>query len=109
MDELSPMFQEIEFHERWRGYDPDEVDAYVDRVAKVAAVAHGRLAELHERVESAEARGAGTGEATETLTRTLVLAQRTADAAIAEAREEADRVTTDAAMSAQASSAALPS
>jgi DivIVA domain-containing protein len=102
MDELSPLFQEIEFHERWRGYDPDEVDAYVDRVAKVAAVAHGRLAELHERVESAEGRRNGSGEAEETLTRTLVLAQRTADAAIAEAREEADRTTTDAAASAQA-------
>jgi cell division initiation protein len=102
MDELSPLFQEIEFHERWRGYDPDEVDAYVDRVAKVAAVAHGRLAELHERVESAEGRRNGSGEAEETLTRTLVLAQRTADAAIAEAREEAERTTTDAAASAQA-------
>ncbi len=104
MDELSPLFQEIEFHERWRGYDPDEVDAYVDRVAKAAAVVHGRLTELHERVESAEARGGGgaIGEAEETLTRTLVLAQRTADAAIAEAREAADQMTADAAASAQA-------
>jgi DivIVA domain-containing protein len=103
MDELSPLFQEIEFHERWRGYDPDEVDAYVDRVAKAAAVIHGRLTELHERVESAESRGGGVaGESEETLTRTLVLAQRTADAAIAEAREAADRMTTDAATSAQA-------
>lgn len=105
MDELSPLFQEIEFHERFRGYDPDEVDAYVDRVAKAAAVVRGRLTELHERVEAAESRGGGAAprsEAEETLTRTLVLAQRTADAAIAEAREEADRLTSDAAAGAQA-------
>ena len=105
MDELSPLFQEIEFHERYRGYDPDEVDAFVDRVARAAAAMRGRITELHERVEAAEARGGGAvvhTEAEETLTRTLVLAQRTADAAIAEAREEADRVTADAATSAQA-------
>lgn len=110
MDEISPLFQEIEFHERLRGYDPDEVDAYVDRVARAAAVLRGRLIELQERVDAAEARanrggGAGIGvvnEEAETLTRTLVLAQRTADAAIAEAREEADRMTADAATSAQA-------
>ncbi len=105
MDELSPLFQEIEFHERYRGYDPDEVDAFVDRVARAAAVMRGRISELHERVEAAEARGGATAahsEAEETLTRTLVLAQRTADAAIAEAREESDRLTADAATSAQA-------
>lgn len=105
MDELSPLFQEIEFHERYRGYDPDEVDAFVDRVARAAAVMRGRLTELHERVEAAESRGGSAvahSDAEETLTRTLVLAQRTADAAIAEAREEADRLTADAATSAQA-------
>lgn len=108
MDELSPLFQEIEFHERLRGYDPDEVDAYVDRVARAAAVLRGRLIELQERVDAAESRSHGAGlsiggsEAEETLTRTLVLAQRTADAAIAEAREESDRMTADAATSAQA-------
>jgi DivIVA domain-containing protein len=108
MDELSPLFQEIEFHERFRGYDPDEVDAYVDRVAKAAALVHGRLAELHLRVEAAESREtvAPTVEAEETLTRTLVLAQRTADAAVAEAREEAECLTSDASTSAQATRSA---
>jgi DivIVA domain-containing protein len=105
MDELSPLFQDIEFHERYRGYDPDEVDAFVDRVARAAALMRGRISELHERAEAAEARGGAASphsNAEETLTRTLVLAQRTADAAVAEAREEADRLTADAATSAQA-------
>ena len=108
MDELSPLFQEIEFHEKFRGYDPEEVDAYVDRVAKAASLAQGRIAELQRRVEAAEERArepqadsAGVSEAEETLRRTLVLAQRTADAAVAEAREEAAALIADAEAKAQ--------
>jgi len=105
MDELSPLFQDIEFHERFRGYDPDEVDAYVDRVAKGAALVQGRLAELQERAEAAEARtllAATTSETEATLTRTLILAQRTADAAVAEAKEEAAYIVVGAESEAQA-------
>lgn len=95
MDELPQLFQDIEFHVVWKGYDSDEVDAYVDRVAKAAALVHGRVSELQQRAEAAEARAASGGgslassETEETLTRTLILAQRTADAAIAEAKAEA--------------------
>lgn len=92
MDELSPLFQDIEFRERLRGYDVDEVDAYIDRVARAAALVQGRIAELQQRVEAAEARQAPTpahAEADESMSRILTLAQRTADAAIAEAEAEA--------------------
>ncbi len=95
MDELPQLFQDIEFHVVWKGYDSDEVDAYVDRVAKAAALVHGRVTELQQRAEAAETRAASGGgssassETEETLTRTLILAQRTADAAIAEAKAEA--------------------
>ena len=73
MDELSPLFQEIEFHERFRGYDPDEVDAYVDRIAKAAALVQGRLTALQERVDAAEARldAGGGSEAESMLTRVV--------------------------------------
>ncbi|MEL0140253.1 MAG: DivIVA domain-containing protein, partial [Acidimicrobiaceae bacterium] len=95
MDDLSPLFQDIAFTERFRGYDVAEVDAYIDRVAKAAALVQGRIAELQSRVEAAEAHGAGSvdtdpvevGE--ESLTKMLLLAQRTADAAIEEAHAEA--------------------
>jgi DivIVA domain-containing protein len=99
MDEFSTLLQEIRFSERFRGYDPDEVDAYVHTVAKAAAQMQGRLRELQERVEAAESRvgsGGVGGETEETLTRTLLLAQRTADAAVAEAEAEAARMLTDA-------------
>jgi DivIVA domain-containing protein len=95
MDELPALFQDIEFRMVWKGYDSDEVDAYVDRVAKAAALVHGRVSELQQRAESAEIRAAAgdassaSGETEATLTRTLILAQRTADAAIAEAKAEA--------------------
>ncbi len=109
MDELPPLFQDIEFHVVWKGYDSDEVDAYVDRVAKAAALVHGRLSELQQRAEAAEERAAaggasfGSSETEETLTRTLVLAQRTADAAIAEAKVEAAQLIASAEGQAQIS------
>jgi len=98
MDELSPLFQDIEFRERLRGYDVEEVDAYIDRVARAAALVQGRIAELQQRVEAAESRVVqpvvpaavvGTAESEESVGRMLMLAQRTADAAIAEADAEA--------------------
>ena len=101
MDELSPLFHDIEFNERFRGYDVEEVDAYVDRVAKAAALVQGRIAELQDRVAAAEAQprtvvapatpAAPTGDIDDArLSRVLILAQRTADAAIEEAKAEAE-------------------
>ncbi len=97
MDALNSLFEDIEFSERWRGYDPEEVDAYVERVARAAALVQGRLRELQQRAEAAEARLAGGGgEAEQALKRTLVLAQRTADAAVAEARQQAEVLVAEA-------------
>ncbi len=95
MDELSPLFQDIAFRERLRGYDAAEVDAYVNRVARAASLVQGRIAELQARAEAAELReiprpAALEGE--ETMSRVLLLAQRTADAAVAEAQAEAAEV-----------------
>ena len=71
----------VEFRERWRGYDPDEVDDFLERLA-------AGLEQLNER-------GALNGDAA--VQRTLVLAQRTAEAAVAEADERA-RAIIDAAL-----------
>jgi len=98
MDEIAALSQEIEFHEKFRGYDPDEVEAYVDRVRKTAAMAAGRITELHQRAEAAEALIAAgrVDSAEETLGRALLLAQQTADDLVAEATVEASRLTTAA-------------
>ena len=82
----------VQFREKLRGYHPDDVDAFVAAVAQAveqleqrARVAESKLAEL-------ESRSSAAVEAEDSLRRTLVLAQRTADLAIQEAREEADRI-----------------
>jgi cell division initiation protein len=88
--------RDVRFREKVRGYHPTDVD---DFVATVAAA----VEELEQRVEAAESRvvelEARTGEASDvedSLRRTLVLAQRTADLAIQEAREEAARLLAEA-------------
>jgi DivIVA domain-containing protein len=112
-----------------KGYDPDEVAAFLEQTAKAleetqqqatameararAAVARlqevSAAAEQHAAEKSAlskaldDAGAAGSGEVVhvsadeaETISRTLVLAQRTADATIADARAEAERVLNEA-------------
>jgi DivIVA domain-containing protein len=108
------------------GYNTRDVDDFLERVAvgisqlqdrlreayHRAEAAEGRLADMQRQLDDVQRRGApvpppevgagvtagaaGPGEADETLRRTLVLAQRTADATINEAREEASRVLTEA-------------
>jgi DivIVA domain-containing protein len=100
MDETpTQMIDDVEFREVRRGYDPAEVDAFLDRVASAMAKLHQQLTEATERATAAEQRLAQPAEAaapasdaatTDQLQRTLVLAQRTADAAIHEAQQEAD-------------------
>ena len=111
MDITPQVINEVEFHQKMRGYDPDEVDDFLERIAVAVATLHERLQEAASRVTQAERRSseleqrlrsgpaegqpapaAPTGEdETDVIRRTLVLAQRTADAAIKEAEEAAQR------------------
>jgi DivIVA domain-containing protein len=104
MDITPQLLKEVKFSESWRGYDRDEVDEFLERVGAGVALVQGRLREAVERAESAESRAqsqGGRSEAEETLKRTLVLAQRTADAAVAEANETAQRTVAEAEARAQ--------
>jgi DivIVA domain-containing protein len=112
--ELTPQaVSEAEFREAKRGgYNIRDVDEFLDRVAvgvgqmqerireayQRAEAAENRVVDLQRQLEEAQRRGAeGPGSDTEeTLRRTLVLAQRTADATIKEAKEEAERLLTEA-------------
>src|SRR3954451_7418883 len=118
-----------------KGYDPDEVAAFLEQAAKaleesqqqatameararaavarlqeVSADAEQQAAEksaLTKALDDAGAPGSGdvvhvSADEAETISRTLVLAQRTADATIADARAEADRVLNDARAEAEA-------
>lgn len=98
MDVTPQLIKDVEFRQALRGYDPDEVDLFLQRVGASIAQLDGRLTEALSRAEAAEgrldgggARPARSGESPseETITRTLVLAQQTADKLIGEARDEA--------------------
>jgi DivIVA domain-containing protein len=86
-----------------KGYDPDEVGAFLRSTAEALEVAQNQSAAMEARARAAVARlqelsgrdaqepKAPPDEA-ETITRTLLLAQRTADQTVAEARAEAERM-----------------
>lgn len=84
--------EEIEqhtFRERFRGYDPDEVDAFLDRaVAALRALERERDAAITARDEAQQQ----AGESETLLRDTLVNAQRTAEQTLADARADADRI-----------------
>lgn len=94
---LDPSFllDEVEFRETFRGYDRNQVDTFLEQLA-------GAVGELQERIGAAEARAqaaerrAGDTRGDEA-SRTLLLAQRTADTALREARDEAARLVREAA------------
>jgi cell division initiation protein len=89
MDVSPQLLREVEFREKWRGYSPDEVDEFLERVAAGIEQLQIQLREAEERATRAERRVLETSD--DDVRRALVLAQRTADAALAEAKEEADR------------------
>jgi len=100
-----------------KGYDPDEVRAFLNRVSTTleasqqqatamearARAAIAKMQDLSQQAAAAPAQapearqdvGAGSAEA-ETISRTLLLAQRTADTTIADARAEAEELTSGA-------------
>ncbi|HUQ39920.1 MAG TPA: DivIVA domain-containing protein [Acidimicrobiales bacterium] len=107
MEELSPRtLREVEFREKLRGYHPDDVDEFLDRVAAGVEQLQERLKDANERLARAESRVGSNDETDDTLRKTLVLAQRTADLAISEAKEEAAAIVFAARADAEAALAA---
>jgi DivIVA domain-containing protein len=101
--EVSPKtLREVEFRQKTRGYHPEDVDHFLEEVAAGVEVLHNRLRQAVERAQRAEAAAAEAGGNDEALRKTLVLAQRTADLAVQEAREQAARILAGAEQQAQA-------
>ena len=100
--EVSPKtLREVEFREKMRGYHPEDVDHFLEQVAAGIEVLQDRLRQAVERAQRAEAEASDAGGADDTLRKTLVLAQRTADLAVQEAREQAARILASAEQQAQ--------
>jgi cell division initiation protein len=111
---LSPQrIRETSFKSSRRGYEQGEVDAFVDEVATALETAQNEATAMEARARAAVARlqelsqgqpgdVSPTGavpidpsrhvEESETISRTLLLAQRTADQTVADAHAEADRL-----------------
>jgi DivIVA domain-containing protein len=92
MEISGQVLRDVEFVTRLRGYDTDEVDEFLERVAVAIDDLKAQLGAVREKPEHAE----GPDLDDESLRRTLVLAQRTADLAVREAREEAATLLEDA-------------
>ncbi|MBI3257798.1 MAG: DivIVA domain-containing protein [Actinobacteria bacterium] len=96
MDVSPQLLREVEFREQWRGYSPDEVDEFLERLAVAVEALQAQLRDAMRRVELAEQRSGEKEDSGDELRRTLVLAQRTADAAVEEARRQAEDMVADA-------------
>jgi DivIVA domain-containing protein len=106
---LNPqLIREARFKQAKRGYDPAEVDSFLEDAAAALEAAQNDATAMEARARAAVARlqelaqpaapdapRASTDES-ETISRTLLLAQRTADSTIADAQLEAERILTAA-------------
>ena len=55
MTELTPeQIDNVEFREKWRGYDPRQVDAFIEQVAATIASLRARLVDAEERARPAD-------------------------------------------------------
>ncbi len=117
--ELSPaQITDASFRTIRKGYDPDEVNAFLADVAKALESARQQATAMEARARAAVARlqevtSASDSDTThsapvdapavqipvaeaETISRTLLLAQRTADSTVSEAKSEAERLVREA-------------
>lgn len=81
-----------QFHDQWRGYNQEEVDNFLDRVAETLERAHRENTALRSRVGELEHQAATAREAEEMLKKTLITAQQAAEEAIAKAKTKASRL-----------------
>jgi cell division initiation protein len=87
---------EKQFHDAWRGYNQEEVDDFLDRVAEAFDLLSRENAAIHRRVAELEQALTTSRETEEMLKKTLVSAQQAAEDAIAKARERANALVKDA-------------
>ena len=101
MDLTARHIHEKQFHDAWRGYNQEEVDEFLDRVAeqmnrleRETAALQARLRELDQTVEASRS-------TEDMLKKTLVTAQQAAEEAIATARTKAEALVAEAEARAQ--------
>jgi len=122
MEGTPQLLTDVKFSQHRKGYDPDEVDNFLERVSAAVAQLQDKLRQATERAEVADSQlaearrlqaeaeaaaaraGAGTPgsasspaiDADEELKKVLLLAQRAADQAVTEANTTATKTVTEA-------------
>lgn len=95
--DVSPQtIRQVEFREKLRGYHQDDVDEFLERVAAGLEILQERLRQATERAVRAEQQASERREDDDSLRRTLVLAQRTADLAVLEGKDHAAQLMEEA-------------
>jgi len=96
MDVTPRELRDIDIREGFRGYNRDDVDELLERAAATIEGLNERMRRLTEQVSSTEGQPGQSRETEDMLHRTLLLAQRAADEAVAEAQFKARQILDDA-------------
>jgi len=96
--ELTPkVFRDVQFREKLRGgYHPEDVDEFLEQAALGVEALLDSLRQANERAQRAEQTASEATATDDTLRRMLLMAQRTADQAVKEARQEAEELVSSA-------------
>jgi len=98
--EITPReLRDTEIHSEIRGYSRDEVNDLLERAAQAIEASNQRVTQLQDRLASAQGEAVRTRETEDILHRTLLLAQRAADEAVAEATTKSKQMLDEAEMS----------
>ena len=88
--EITPReLRDAEIAEAFRGYNREVVNDLLERAAASIDASNARVNEVTERLKSAQLEADRSRETEDILHRTLLLAQRAADEAVAEAQQKA--------------------
>lgn len=96
MDLNARDIHEKQFHDAWRGYNQEEVDDFLDRVAETVDRLIRENRALHQRIKELDQTVATGRETEDMLKKTLVTAQKAAEEAIASARAKAEHLIAEA-------------
>ncbi len=96
MDVTPRELRDLDIREKFRGYDPNDVDDLLERAARSIEKLESQVRDLQQRADSGAVDTAKSRENEETIQRTLILAQRAADEAVAEAQAKARQILGDA-------------
>ncbi len=96
MDVTPRELRDIDIREGFRGYNRDDVDELLERAAATIEGLNERMRRLAEQASANEGQQGQARETEDMLHRTLLLAQRAADEAVAEAQFKARQILDDA-------------